>query len=150
MQMARKLRIAVSVLFAAVAVMLCALWVRSYWQADIFSAHISQLLSANGFSANGRIRGMVVDEQYSQEAYSSYVHLDSRSSYRLKNPPWHFVRHDGFTFGFIIPHWFPVLLAIAVVGVPWLRIPTRFSLRTLLIATTLAAVVLGLGVWAAG
>jgi hypothetical protein len=135
------------VFFAVVAVALCVLWVRSYWRADIFSAHISQLLCAKGFSANGRIRGMVVDEQNSRGADPSYVHLDSRSSYRLKKPPWHCERHDGFTFEFIIPHWFPVLLAIAVVGVPWFRL-RRFSLRTLLIATTLVAVVLGLGVWA--
>ena len=42
-------------------------------------------------------------------------------------------------------HWLPALLFAAVAAIPWLR--WRFSLRTLLIATTLVAVVLGLIVW---
>ena len=47
--------------------------------------------------------------------------------------------------GFFFAHWF-VIIPIAVLGLissrPWFR--WRFSLRTLLIATTLVAVVLGL------
>lgn len=38
-------------------------------------------------------------------------------------------------------------VAFLLAAAPW--VPTRFSLRTLLIATTLVAVVLGLIVWAA-
>ena len=41
---------------------------------------------------------------------------------------------------FAVPHWFFVLLPIAFATLPWLR--CRFSLLTLLIATTLVAVVL--------
>jgi hypothetical protein len=41
-----------------------------------------------------------------------------------------------------IPHWFPPVLVLALATAPWLR--WRFSLRTMLIATTLVAVVLGL------
>ena len=44
-----------------------------------------------------------------------------------------------------IPFWFLVMLSAAVGTIPWLTY--RFSLRTLLIATTLVAVVLGLIVW---
>jgi hypothetical protein len=44
------------------------------------------------------------------------------------------------------PHWLPILLSAALVAAPWLR--WRFSLRTLLIATTLVAVVLGAIVYA--
>ena len=43
------------------------------------------------------------------------------------------------------PHWFVALLAVGISILPWLR--WRFSLRTLLIATTLVAVVLGVVVW---
>jgi hypothetical protein len=46
----------------------------------------------------------------------------------------------------ILPHWFPVLLFATFAAIPWL-VPRRFSLRTLLIATTLVAAVLGLAVW---
>jgi hypothetical protein len=49
------------------------------------------------------------------------------------------------------PHWLGVVFCVCLSFVPWL--PWRFSLRTLLIATTLLAVVLGLIVavlrWAA-
>ncbi len=46
-----------------------------------------------------------------------------------------------------IPHWFVIILAATSGIVPWLR--WHFSLRTLLIATTLIALVLGLAVYAA-
>ena len=48
-----------------------------------------------------------------------------------------------------IPQWFPVLLFATLATAPWIRWSKRFSLRTLLIATTLVAVVLGLVVYAA-
>jgi hypothetical protein len=52
--------------------------------------------------------------------------------------------HTSITF----PVWLSELLLALLAIAPWLRHrPTRFSLRTLLIATTLVAVVLGLIVW---
>jgi hypothetical protein len=49
-----------------------------------------------------------------------------------------------------IPHWFFTLFAAATAAVPWLVRPAlRFRLRTLLIATTLIAAVLGLAVYVA-
>jgi hypothetical protein len=50
-----------------------------------------------------------------------------------------------------IPYWFPVLMFAALAmfcAAPWLRWPKRFSLRTLLIATTLVAALLGAIVYA--
>jgi hypothetical protein len=53
-----------------------------------------------------------------------------------------------------VPYWFLSLVVIVAAVLPWWR-PTvpawrpRFSLRTMLIATILVAVVLGLGVWMA-
>jgi hypothetical protein len=44
-----------------------------------------------------------------------------------------------------VPHWLLVVTSGLMAAMPWL--PWRFSLRTLLIATTLVAVVLGLIVW---
>ena len=50
----------------------------------------------------------------------------------------------------IVPHWFVAGIFAAFAFVPWLPWwSTRFSLRTLLIVTTLVAVVLGLVVWVA-
>jgi hypothetical protein len=49
----------------------------------------------------------------------------------------------------VCTYWIPTLLTTALSVVPWLgKIRWRYSLRTLLIATTLVAVVLGLIVWA--
>jgi hypothetical protein len=48
--------------------------------------------------------------------------------------------------------WLAVLAAIALAAAAWIRlprIPRRFSLRALLVVTTLVAVVLGLIMWAA-
>jgi hypothetical protein len=42
------------------------------------------------------------------------------------------------------PIWFLVLVAVALGSLPWIAYARRFSLRTLLIATTLVAVLLGL------
>ena len=47
--------------------------------------------------------------------------------------------------GPIVPYWLLVLLASACAVIPWIR--KRFSLRTLLIATTVAAVLLGIILW---
>jgi hypothetical protein len=46
-----------------------------------------------------------------------------------------------------IPMWFPIFFAASLAGVGWLPWPKRFTTRTLLIATTLVAVVLGIVVW---
>jgi hypothetical protein len=55
-------------------------------------------------------------------------------------------RYVEATFGtlFFVPYWCPVCLSVLLATSPWFSMPRRFSLRTLLIATTLVAVVLGL------
>jgi hypothetical protein len=58
---------------------------------------------------------------------------------------WKFIPTAGVI---IVPLWFPIGLAAILATAPWLRY--RFTLRALLIATTLVALVLGLAVWAAG
>jgi len=45
------------------------------------------------------------------------------------------------------PHWFSAAVFGILGTLPWLPWSPQFSLRTLLIATTLVAVVLGLIVW---
>jgi hypothetical protein len=48
-----------------------------------------------------------------------------------------------------VPYWIPALVLGALSAAPWIRWSSRFSLRTLLIATTLVAAALGLVVYAA-
>lgn len=54
------------------------------------------------------------------------------------------------TLTFCAPHWFLILLALSSAAIPWSGLKWRFGLRTVLIAMTLAAVGLGLVVYAAG
>jgi hypothetical protein len=68
-----------------------------------------------------------------------YVMNSQTWTYRVRNAPY----FEAFA---IVPHWFVTLLFIALAAIAW--IPGRFSLRTLLIAMTLVAVVLGLIVYA--
>jgi hypothetical protein len=51
---------------------------------------------------------------------------------------------DGVTY----PHWFAILAFATLAVVPWIRWRLRFSTRALLVATTLAAVALGVVVYA--
>lgn len=46
-----------------------------------------------------------------------------------------------------VPHGLIALLAGTFTVLPWLRWSTRFSLRTLLIVTTLVAMALGFAIW---
>jgi hypothetical protein len=55
--------------------------------------------------------------------------------------------HERYTS--CVPVWFLALLSVALAALPWVYWSKRFRLRTLLIATTLVAVGLGLIVWAA-
>jgi hypothetical protein len=57
----------------------------------------------------------------------------------------HWIR-PPFGIGILLPCWSSVLLTATLATFPWLR--WRFSLRTLLIATTLVAVLLGATVYA--
>jgi hypothetical protein len=151
----RKLRIAWSVLCAVTCVLLIVLWVRSYWW------------SYDAFGPMSKSRAV---------ALSSHQGRLSVIVQQTEIPMWHFGRNSraeqlagtssaivGRTFarlfvirfasqkkssGVSLPYTYPVLLTCALAVVPWLRqLRWRFSLRTLLIATTLVAVVLGLIVW---
>ena len=57
-----------------------------------------------------------------------------------------FKKHQGFGWwlDITIPHWFLIALSAAFAALPWLPWSNRFSLRTLLIATTVIALVLGM------
>jgi len=55
-------------------------------------------------------------------------------------------------FAIVAPHWAFALVFAFLAFAPWAKnigppVPARFSLRTMFIATTLLAVVLGLAVW---
>ena len=144
-----KLRIAISIIAFVACVLLCGLWLRSFWYRD-------QLFRS---SATGYV-GCTID--YGQlELFSTN---DSPPAELKSGWHWKALRHSGppslrtfvsprsNKFGFynelvVIPFWFPVFFTGAMVAANWIRLSRRFSLRALLIVMTLIAVMLGLIVW---
>ena len=142
----RYVRIALSVTCTIACVLLIVLWVRSYWRLDVVD--VSNWYEID--SVCGEIIVMKYDSSISMGdpwSYFSFVTTDemARGDWRT-------------TLGFkrsetpvgpsiVFPLWFPIFVLVLLAGIPWLKQFQRFSLRTLLIATTLVAVVLGGIVW---
>ena len=143
----RKLRIAWTVRWAIAGLLVIALWVRSYWYID--------RLSGRGFGKNdfaefmtGRgLTGLVYRRGIYRNDGTSNWRLDSLAA----TPNYQFpqlgeYRCDSQAGIVMLPNWLSITMAMAVAALPRLR--WRFSLRTLLIATMLVAVLLGLIVFA--
>jgi hypothetical protein len=180
----RKLRIAWSVAWGVVAVLLCVLWVRSYWAFDRVSSKSLIMVSYAG-----RLTAVIRDS-WSQKwpmwdsgpiLPKSLTYTDlSKAQVSWKDTDVVWPERGVIGFGWIsqsmylnvpkgpsgwqdtgltarsvgvhstggmVPHWFCVAFIAALIAAPWLRF--RFSLRTLLIATTLVTVGLGLAVYVA-
>ena len=141
----RKLRIAWSVGWGIPAVLLIVLWVRSCSK-RVF-VYYREGTTATGVSSQAD--GLVAFWNS-----SPYSHFGFGWALRTFKPDkFGDTSTSRFTWdnsrGFKrigVPHWFAVLAVTSLAVGPWIR--WRFSLRTLLIATTLIAVVLGLIVYA--
>jgi hypothetical protein len=166
----RKLRIAWSVAGAVAAVLLIVLWVRSYTRVDgyIWSSTNTgneELLMCGG----GRVvitHNFDLPEEDGFEHFATFFKTsnDMQTWFYLSTPicdpqqrrisyPAGFglsrISNQGFVITF--PFWFASTIVVFLAAGPWLgQISLRFSLRTLLIATTLIAVVLGAIVYAVG
>ena len=147
------LRIAVTVLSLTAGVLLIALWVRSQnWQ-DRLIRHSTTYIEVRSYHSQTTVE---IAPGESPQAISTSWELKSRLADHFWRPTstahprlaalgvsWGF--KDGMYYLFL-PHWLLVLLTATLAVVPWIK--WRFSLRTLLIATTLVAVVLGIIVMA--
>jgi hypothetical protein len=140
-----KLLITFSCICGIACVLLIVLWVRSYWWADGInyqSNHLIQLVSFRGGVALAAFE-MAPGDKSPGWLLDSYPPSEWKD-YWPKVVGLYYAETPGYS-QVLIPYWFITLLSIVAGTVPWLR--WRFSLRTLLIATTLVAVVLGLIVW---
>jgi hypothetical protein len=141
----RKLRIAWSVAWGVVAMLLCVLWVRSRYTFDFVNVPLPGTSGLYVMSREGGL-GFLVGQVRDVWSIGTLPPPSPISSLPYK-------RALGFlqylkTAGAIrvrAPHLLFLLLSAAAISAPWLR--WRFSLRTLLIATTLVAVAMGLIVW---
>jgi hypothetical protein len=125
----RKLRIAWSVTWGIVAVLLCVLWVRSYLVYDRVVVRWPNGLE--WFIAYSN-KGMYIVSTYGLLA--PHIHVG-----------WWSIGRSRWGTAVYLPYSLTVLVMCAVSIAPWIR--CRFSVGALLIATTLVAVVLGLIVW---
>jgi hypothetical protein len=153
----RKLRIAFSAVCGIICLLLIVLWVRSYdWRDGVFiRPTVGSYLDAS--SVCGRIA--LITMHYPTNPGMSMAHWGTTThSVKMLEDPWPNVpsfslmgiwlheRPNGAALS--IPHGYLILPLTTLAAVPWLRWSKRFSVRTLLIATSLVAVVLGLVIWA--
>jgi hypothetical protein len=154
----RKLRIAWSVAWGILAVLLIVLWVRSYRIREVYFGEVRsaekvyeidslrgnlQLILLDWEVNIPRIRTDVaghstfpVDADPVTEQYAFHYELD-RTELR-----------GIFRLIVATPYWFLTSMFVVAASLPWLRqLRWRFTTRTLLIATTLIAIGLGLIVW---
>jgi hypothetical protein len=134
----RLLRIAFSVVCGIICLLLFALWVRSYWRSDVlwYADHTGHFLTVGSAGGSMYLVGPShVDTRTS--GYLSRVSVKPRSPFYLR---WANPAHIRF------PHWVLVVMGVVIAAIPWARV--SFSLRTLLIATTLVAVLFGAIVYA--
>jgi hypothetical protein len=144
----RKLRIAWSVGWGIACVLLIVLWVRSYWVIEAVghgtrtpseTAWIS-LQSNHGTLAIIRMKvatGVAMDGTIP----NGWFYATAQPQYAAQSS----FLFSPFIFRF--PAWLPLMLLLGIAVLPWTGRKPRFTLRTLLIATTLIAVLLGLIVW---
>src|SRR5688500_17634292 len=146
-RIARLLRIAVTAVSLTACVLLVALWVRSYWRCDIFEGDYppSYLIvgSVRGYLGIGWEGDPLADATSLVWEFDSYPPDYDEELPSLITLGFEYKR-SAIGASLLIPYWFPVivtgLLAVALI----IRRPKRFSLRTLLIATTLVAVAMGI------
>jgi hypothetical protein len=139
----KALRIGWTVGWGLLAVLLIVLWVRSYWgrttrEILVTPSHRYYIHSLGGtvaFNSEQRIFISVEVQLIYQE--SDFLHLTTNAGIRI-------LRDDsnGTVYAVLISYWLLEATALCIAAAPWLR--WRFSLRTLLIATTLVALGLGL------
>ena len=148
----RKLRIAWSVGCGVLCALLIVLWVRSYWWTEVRTLLITEKWSVS----YGLYPGVIgIGVRSGDDGTPLILEADDWwSVQQLRGSPAYSSRVLGY-FGYgggvvALPYWFAVLLAVTLAVAPWVRqLNWRFSVRTLLITTTLVAVVLGLSVYAA-
>jgi hypothetical protein len=146
--------------FSAVFLIACgiATWfcIRSFYWADFINAHV-YVIPIEVLSVNDKLKitiprierwNTMADEFVGAQIQS--FPSDQPEAYTISGHLSGFGAVGGFGFykssniALLVPHWFLIVAAIALAGVPWLKWSYRFSLRTLLVITTFIAVVLAL------
>lgn len=137
----KQLRIAFSAVCGIACVLLIVLWVRSYWQTDAIN------LGARWgvISENGKLAMLEIVTEKAHKSRWLFLGIERR---QLEFPPENYFLGFGYTpppysLDVFAPHWFFILVFATFAMAPWIHWSKRFSLRTLLIAMTVIAMILG-------
>jgi len=135
MAMLKYLRIAVTALSLTACVLLVALWVRSYHFIEALQVSFP-FMRVRVFSESGVVVTWIVHNDNREGSHwmtlphNEVFSLFSTKSVVIEEPT-----------SIQVPHWLLVILSASFAAIAWVR--WKFSVRTLLIATTLVAVGLG-------
>jgi hypothetical protein len=155
----RYVRIAFSATCLIACVVLIVLWVRSYSWRDDVNGYVreSPLPDSRWMIANSVSLTSCCGHVFIKAGESVAVPIAPQYRWRLhSSKPNEFCPMASWAFNYSpslgvleasAPYWFHALVVSAAGAVLWIGRFKRFSLRTLLIATTLVAVVLGAIVW---
>lgn len=171
----RFLRIAFTAICGFACVLLVCLWVRSYWRfeqlihrtsaSDYFAVTTHRGQLAVGYSNESMLakvfprdwigHGFPETDRSLTKGSPFAVFPTSTKIFGKPDPivqlprfhsPFVMPRSGSSSAELVVPYWLLVFFASAIAVSPWLR--WRFSLRSLLIVTTLIAALLGLSAWA--
>jgi hypothetical protein len=156
--MLRRLRIAVSVLFAILAIAACVLWARSHNWADYRDANPFGSFRVSGTSLDRRLTLSVDQLASPNQEFAQRYAVDIRDVMMTRDDvDVRFSAAAGFgarwsvrpiSVALLLPGWIAALIFAALASACWPRWRFRFSLRSLFAATTALAVLLGLINWA--
>jgi hypothetical protein len=148
-------RIAVTTLSLTACALLAALWVRSYHEEPWLRVP-SNNLDRWKYIDKSEVKRMYQLTSWNGAILVATTTVDPSTnrwsvSYPGKNQTLlgFGVRRNGPMRSAKLPYWFLVFLSATTAVIPWLSWSNRISLRTLLIATTLVAVGLGVAVYLA-
>jgi hypothetical protein len=146
-----KMRIAFSVACGILCLLLIVLWVRSYWRWDNFYLELGTKQATVVATWQGTLQFGLTG--YRTEIPIEWVHRSMPiEEFLIKMKDILVTENFGLVrLAYSSPQewfvqiriWLPVLFAGALAVLPWIHWSKRFSLRTLLIITTLLAVLLG-------
>ncbi len=167
-RLVRGLRIAVSAACGILCVLLIVLWVRSFWQLDLVLVRFSTSNDLRIVLCRGQVAACISRPSVGRETgafrISPNAYMTSGASWWISGsvnsglgeslqrnftPKKPNRRNRGGVDGriVVVPLWIAVASSGSLATLPWIHVSNRFSLRTLFIATTLIAVLLGLVVY---
>jgi hypothetical protein len=144
--MTRYQRIAGAVMFALLAWAFIALWVRSYYRYDIVRGNVSSSTRFELYLNYGRVV-FFTEPDPSPLSKTKLKWLSDRTTSKTKSTARPFNISVDRIKGVMVPHWFLAVCSFALAAVFAFKKSWRFSVRSILFATTLLAVALGLGVY---